>query len=119
MLGHPPCLLTVGEVAESEAAGFMRKHRQRAIYFLIFRKMKSLGRVPIVEDKQMRPCWRDLGLTEKGAVLADSVLPELQTLVDRVGGEVVRLALAEATFRRHELPLRTPEYRRRYLKENE
>jgi hypothetical protein len=69
--------------------------------------------------ERMRPCWRDRGLTEKGADLADSVLPEVQALVDRVGGEVVRLALVEATFRRHELPLRTPEFVRRYLKENE
>jgi len=67
----------------------------------------------------MRPCWRDKGRTEKGARLADSVLPEIQALVNRVGGEVVRLALEEATFRAHDLPLRTAEYHRRYLKDNE
>jgi hypothetical protein len=66
----------------------------------------------------MKPCWRDRGLTEKGATLAESVLPEVQALVDRVGGEVVRLALEEASFRRYELPSRSAEYRRNYLKDN-
>lgn len=67
----------------------------------------------------MRPCWRDMGLTEKGADLADSVLPEVVALVERVGDEVVRLALEEATFRVHGLPLRTHAFRRRYLQDNE
>jgi hypothetical protein len=39
------------------------------------------------KEDEMRPCWRDAGLTKKGADLADSALPEVQALVDRVGGE--------------------------------
>lgn len=66
----------------------------------------------------MRPCWRDRGLTEKGADLADSVLPEVRALVERVGGEVVRLALEEATFRLYVLPRRAPTYRAQYLADN-
>lgn len=54
----------------------------------------------------MKPCWRAMGLTDQCAALADSVLPEVQALVDRVGAEVVSIALAEARFRRHDLPLR-------------
>jgi hypothetical protein len=60
-----------------------------------------------------------MGLTEKGAELVDSVLPEIQALVERVGGEVVKLALQEATFRHHVLPLRTAAYRQQYLNDNE
>jgi hypothetical protein len=67
----------------------------------------------------MKPCWKDGGLTEEGAALVDSVLAEVQALVDRVGEEAVKIALQEATFRKRELPLRTEAYRRQYLKENE
>lgn len=67
----------------------------------------------------MRPCWKAMGLTEKGAELADSVLPDVQALVARVGADIVRLALQEAAFRVEELPRRTSEYRRRYFKVNE
>ena len=67
----------------------------------------------------MRPCWRHRGMTEMGAALADKTLPAVLALVEQVGSEVVQVALYEASFRLKDLPERTPEYRARYLKENE
>lgn len=67
----------------------------------------------------MKPCWRDRGMTEVGAVLADSVLADMQAIVERVGFDVAYVVLHEAKFRKEDLPERTDEYRRRYLKANE
>ena len=67
----------------------------------------------------MKPCWRDRGMTEAGAALADSVLADMQAIVDRVGFDVAYVAMYEAKFRKDDLPKRTDEYRRRYLKANE
>ena len=67
----------------------------------------------------MKPCWKSHGLTKKGAALADSVLPEVQALMDRVNAEVLKVVLQEATFRKYDLPLRSAAYQRQYLKDNE
>ena len=66
----------------------------------------------------MKPCWRNYGLTERGAERADLALPTMMALVSRVGATVALVVLDEAHFRLVKLPNRTEEYQRRYLKEN-
>lgn len=66
----------------------------------------------------MKPCWRDRGLMEQGARQAESVLAEVRALVRRVGHLAVEDALREAAFREEILPMRTPDFQRRYRKQN-
>lgn len=66
----------------------------------------------------MKPCWREAGLTELGAQQADLALDDMMAILQRVSAEGARAALEEAIFRTLTLPMRTPSFRRRYLKEN-
>jgi hypothetical protein len=66
----------------------------------------------------VKPCWREAGLTELGARQADLALDDMMSILRRVSAEGARAALEEAVFRTLTLPMRTPAFRVRYLKEN-
>jgi hypothetical protein len=67
----------------------------------------------------MKPCWAMAGLTEESAVIADATIGRVVDLVADIGdAELVRILLAEASFRLFELPTRTPEFQEKYAKDN-
>jgi hypothetical protein len=66
----------------------------------------------------MKPCWRQAGLTEKGAELADKILSTMQQLVREAGSPMAEAALREATFRVEVLPKRSAEFQKRYAIDN-
>ena len=65
----------------------------------------------------MKPCWRDAGLTEKGATKADAALNAMTKAVQKAG-DVASAVFREAIFRRDELPARSVKYQKQYLKSN-
>jgi hypothetical protein len=72
----------------------------------------------------MKPCWKNVGLTEPGAALADEFLPQVLALIEKnhAGGpdtlRVLECVLREVAFRTYVLPTRTPDFQEKYLKEN-
>lgn len=69
-------------------------------------------------DPDMKPCWRDRGLTEIGVRRVEPILEAMIALVANAGSDAVRIALDEASFRVEVLPTRSESYQRRYLKAN-
>ena len=67
----------------------------------------------------MKPCWKELGLTEEGAAQAEAVIDRMVTLITDIGNRtVVNAVLEEALFRGAELPKRTPAFQAWYKQEN-
>jgi len=73
----------------------------------------------------MKPCWKDLGLTEKGAAAADKVIDVvvsaeriIELALQHLPMETQGRIIAEAKFRANALPLRSAVYRRKYEKQN-
>ena len=65
-----------------------------------------------------RPCWRERGLTEPGAKVADAALAAMVRLAEKVHPDILRIVFDEAVFRARELPKRTPAFREAYFKKN-
>jgi hypothetical protein len=82
--------------------------------------MRATKQTIITElDRLMiKPCWNEHGLNEKGAALADDILPLLVWIVRRVGPSVAAIALDEARFRVESLPTRNKKYQKKYLADN-
>jgi hypothetical protein len=66
----------------------------------------------------MKPCWRDLGLTEEGARVADTLVNDLTRWFEKCPPEMEKSLLTEARFRARELPKKTFDWRKRYEKDN-
>jgi len=66
----------------------------------------------------MKPCWRDLGLTEEGARVADTLIDDLVAWFEKCPPDMESRLITEARFRARELPKKTFDWRKRYETEN-
>ena len=67
----------------------------------------------------MKPCWKEKGLTEKGASYADAALNTMLKAVETAfNNQVAKDVFDEACFRLFILPQRTKAYQRKYMKDN-
>jgi hypothetical protein len=74
----------------------------------------------------VKPCWKEHGLGERGAEQADVVLGDLCSVLkdlcveypDVNIEELAKVAFKEACFRVFELPKRSLDFHKKYLKEN-
>lgn len=70
-------------------------------------------------EEDLKPCWRDLGVTEEGERVCDALIDDLVALLKKCPSELEASLLTEARFRARELPKKTLDYRKRYEEENE
>jgi hypothetical protein len=69
----------------------------------------------------MKPCWKEVGLSEEGAARADELLPKMLELLrsDPYGSTVAaKAAFEECVFRLEELPKRSKAFQAKYEREN-
>jgi hypothetical protein len=66
----------------------------------------------------VKPCWRDLGVTEEGERVCDALVEDLVAWFKKCPPELEASLLTEARFRARELPKKTFDYRKRYEKDN-
>jgi hypothetical protein len=68
----------------------------------------------------MKPCWEQQGLGPNSAKLAEAEIENMCALLKRIGNHegVAKAVLKEACFRQIELPMRTPSFQKKYLREN-
>jgi hypothetical protein len=68
----------------------------------------------------MKPCWEQQGLGPKGAELADAVIDDMCALLKRLNNDegIANVVFTEAWFRQIELPTRSEDFRKKYLREN-
>lgn len=69
-------------------------------------------------EQDVKPCWRDLGVTEEGERVADALIDDLVAWFKKCPPELEASLLTEARFRARELPKRTFDYRKQYEKDN-
>jgi hypothetical protein len=73
--------------------------------------------------RHMKLCWRNAGLTEAGAKVADALIGRFVDLVKMCppedgGRSMARILVDEANFRVNTLPSRTKAFQREYAKAN-
>jgi hypothetical protein len=66
----------------------------------------------------MKPCWKDHGLTESGAKLADEFIDSLVEILGRMDPSIWGAVRREAEFRVWELPKRSADYQSAYERMN-
>lgn len=68
----------------------------------------------------MRPCWREAGLTERAAGIADWEVERMMAIVRQCEGDrgLVMAIVNEALFRVVDLPRRSAEFRARYYRQH-